>query len=153
MLWLTERGLDEVVHHSSLSPRGSAAREDAALMARDEWAPARSEQVRRALTLARTPRRLRRARLRARQPTILRGDCVQLQGETWQRGAQLSSRQMTRGSEGRLVFPAVVLKPGRCRPLTPGLGPRPCLFTVLSQFQAGRQSGRVQCFWSLTLCK
>lgn len=139
MLWLTERGLDEVVHHSSPSPRGSAAREDASLMVWDEWAPARSEQVRRALTLARTPRRLRRsrARLRAQQPTI--PDCVQLQGETWQRGAQLSSRQMTRGSEGRLVFPAVVLKPGRCRPLTPGLGLRPCLFTVLSQVQAGRQ--------------
>lgn len=42
---------------------------------------------------------------------ILAGECVQLQGETWQRGDQLSSRQMTRGVGGLLIFPAIVLSP------------------------------------------
>lgn len=39
---------------------------------------------------------------------ILKGECVQLQGETWQRGDQLSSRQMTRDVGGPIIFPAVV---------------------------------------------
>lgn len=39
---------------------------------------------------------------------ILKGECVQLQGETWQRGDQLSSRQMTLGVGGLIIFPAVV---------------------------------------------
>lgn len=38
---------------------------------------------------------------------ILKGECVQLQGETWQRGDQLSSRQMTRGVGALIIFPAV----------------------------------------------
>lgn len=35
---------------------------------------------------------------------ILKGECVQLQGETWQRRDQLSSRQMTQAVGGLIIF-------------------------------------------------
>lgn len=35
-------------------------------------------------------------------------ECVQLQGETWQRRDQLSSRQMTLDVGGLIIFPATV---------------------------------------------
>lgn len=63
---------------------------------------------------------------------ILKGECVQLQGETWQRRDQLSSRQMTRDVGSPIIFPAPVLKPCCCLLLTTGLLLSSPLFMVLS---------------------
>lgn len=80
-------------------------------------------------------------------PPVLRGDCVQLQGETWQRGDQLSSRQMTRGAGGLLIFPAVVLNPAavdRWQPLS-----------FSSLFVYGTESSLGRTIWQLrrVLCE
>lgn len=67
---------------------------------------------------------------------ILKGESVQLRRETWQRGDQLSSRRMTRGVGGLLVFSVCErFEPSCCRC---------CFQIVVKTWHDGFTKGMVQ---------
>ena len=65
---------------------------------------------------------------------ILKGECVQLQGETWQRRDQLSSRQMTVDVGGLIISPALVWTPAAvcCWQLQPSVYAAVCFRETLT---------------------